>query len=192
MPSKVDICNEALNQLGSSTIQSLSDTSNIGVLCNRYYDTELDFLLRTHRWNSALREATLSYITDATIIINWDYKFLLPTDPYCLRILQVETGDTEISWEIRGRNLYSTDSVVDVLYVARITDPNEFDPMLYKVMVDLMAYRLAFPVTRSREVSEAMYSLYRTSLQDAMSVDSQERTPETIKSEDLLEAALRS
>ena len=192
MPSKVDICNEALNLLGANTIASLTETSTTAVLCNRIYDTELDYLLRQHPWNSAIREANLAAVT-GTPVVGWLYKFLMPTDPYCLRVINVyDTSDNETNFECRARHIYADVSSIDIIFVGRITDPNEFDAMFMKTLVDLLAYRMAFPITRSRETTEAMFQMFRNSMADAMSVDSQERTPEEIQSETLLDARLRS
>ena len=191
MPSKVDICNEALNLLGANTISSLTESSTTAVLCNRIYDTEVDFLLRQHSWNAAVREANLAAVT-GTPIVGWLYKFLMPTDPYCLRVLNVyDTADDDQNFQCRGRHIYCDTSAIDIIFIGRITDPSEFDALMMKTLVDLLAYRLVFPVTRSKETAETMFSAYRNTLADAMAVDSQEGTPEEIKSETLLDARLR-
>ena len=85
MPSKVDICNEALNMLGANTITSLTETTKTAALCNRFIDTEIDYLLRLHRWNSAVSEAGGLSNTGVTPTIGWLFEFVLPSDPYCLR-----------------------------------------------------------------------------------------------------------
>jgi hypothetical protein len=191
MASKVDICNEALNLLGANTISSLTESSTTAVLCNRIYDTEVDFLLRQHNWNSAVQEANLAAVT-GTPVVGWLYKFLMPTDPYCLRVLNVyDTSDDDQNFQCRGRHIYCDTSAVDIIYIGRITDPNEFDSMLMKTLVDLLAYRLSFPVTRSEKITATMYAAYKASLLDSMSVDSQEGTPEELKSDHLLDARLR-
>ena len=116
----------------------------------------------------------------------------MPTDPYCLRVINVyDTSDNETNFECRARHIYADVSSIDIIFVGRITDPNEFDSMFMKTLVDLLAYRMAFPITRSRETTEAMFQMFRNSMADAMSVDSQERTPEEIQSEPLLDARLR-
>ena len=164
MPSKVDICNEALNLLGANTISSLSETSTTAVLCNRIYDTEVDYLLRQHNWNAAVQEANLAAVT-GTPIVGWLYKFLMPTDPYCLRVLNVyDTSDDDQNFQCRGRHIYCDTSAGDIIYIARIPDP---------------------------DVSESMFTAYRNTLADAMAVDSQEGTPEELKSDHLLDARLR-
>jgi hypothetical protein len=191
MASKVDICNEALNLLGANTISSLTESSTTAVLCNRIYDTEVDFLLRQHNWNSAVQEANLAAVT-GTPVVGWLYKFLMPTDPYCLRVLNVyDTSDDDQNFQCRGRHIYCDTSAVDIIYIGRITDPSEFDSMLMKTLVDLLAYRLSFPVTRSEKITATMYAAYKASLLDSMSVDSQEGTPEELKSDHLLDARLR-
>tara|TARA_R110002051_G_scaffold5954_13_gene29643 strand:- start:1126 stop:1701 length:576 start_codon:yes stop_codon:yes gene_type:complete len=191
MASKVDICNEALNLLGANTISSLTESSTTAVLCNRIYDTEVDFLLRQHNWNSAVQEANLAAVT-GTPVVGWLYKFLMPTDPYCLRVLNVyDTSDDDQNFQCRGRHIYCDTSAVDIIYIGRITDPSEFDSMLMKTLVDLLAYRLSFPVTRSEKITATMYAAYKASLLDSMSVDSQEGTPEELKSDHILDARLR-
>ena len=191
MPSKVDICNEALNLLGANTISSLSEASTTAVLCNRIYDTEVDFLLRQHNWNAAVQEANLAAVT-GTPSVGWLNKFLMPTDPYCLRVLNVyDTSDDDQNFQCRGRHIYCDTSAVDIIYIGRITDPSEFDALMMKTLVDLLAYRLSFPVTRSKETTEPMFAAYRNTMADAMAVDSQEGTPEELKSDHLLDARLR-
>ena len=77
----------------------------------------------------------------------------------------------EVDFEARGRNLYEDHSTVDRMYVARISDPNKFYPLLYKVLVGLMTYRLAFPITTVKELLNWMYQINPQNLQDTMSVD---------------------
>ena len=45
MASVVEICNSALNQLGASTILSLTENSKNGRLCNARYETVKDSVL---------------------------------------------------------------------------------------------------------------------------------------------------
>ena len=48
MASVVDICNGALNQLGASTILSLTEDSKNARLCNARYTQVRDSLFRSH------------------------------------------------------------------------------------------------------------------------------------------------
>jgi len=48
MASVVDICNGALNQLGATTILSLTEDSKNARLCNARYTQVRDALFRSH------------------------------------------------------------------------------------------------------------------------------------------------
>ncbi len=51
MASVVDICNGALNQLGATTILSLTEDSKNARLCNSRFTQVRDAVFRSHPWN---------------------------------------------------------------------------------------------------------------------------------------------
>ena len=59
MASVVDICNGALNQLGASTILSLTEDSKNARLCNARYTQVRDSLFRSHPWNCLVKSCLL-------------------------------------------------------------------------------------------------------------------------------------
>ena len=192
MGSKVDLANEALLLLGANTITSFTDNDSNAVLVNRFYDSERDALLRSHRWNCAVTTANLASL-DGTPIIDWEYKFTLPTDPYCLRVLDVRTvtGDIKLDFAVQGRELLTEETAVDITYIQRLIDTMLYDSLLYQALVFRMAWKLSFPITRSSCVMQQMAQLYDAVVRDARAVDSQEGTPETIETEPLTDIRLR-
>ena len=192
MGSKVDLANEALLLLGANTITSFTDNDSNAVLVNRFYASERDALLRSHRWNCALTTANLASLVD-TPIIDWEYKFTLPTDPYCLRVLDVRTvtGDIKLDFAVQGRELLTEESAIDITYIQILEDTMLDDSLLYQALVFRMAWKLAFPVTRSSTVMQQMAQLYDAIVRDARAVDSQEGTPETIETDALTDLRLR-
>lgn len=192
MASKVDLANEALLLLGANTITSFADNDPNAVLVNRFYEGEKDALLRSHRWNCAVTTANLASLVD-TPIIDWEFKFNLPTDPYCLRVLDVRTvtGDIKLDFEIQGRELLTEESTVDITYIKRISDASQFDSLLYQALVFRMAWKLSFPITRSSGVMQQMAQLYDAVVRDARTIDSQEGTPEIIETDTLTDVRLR-
>ena len=192
MGSKVDLANEALLLLGANTITSFTDNDSNAVLDNRFCDSERDALLRSHRWNCAVTTANLASL-DGTPIIDWEYKFTLPTDPYCLRVLDVRTvtGDIKLDFAVQGRELLTEETAVDITYIQRLIDTMLYDSLLYQALVFRMAWKLSFPITRSSGVMQQMAQLYDAVVRDARAVDSQEGTPETIETETLTDLRLR-
>ena len=64
MASVVDICNGALNQLGASTILSLTEDSKNARLCNARYTQVRDSVFRSHPWNCLQKRVQLAADTD--------------------------------------------------------------------------------------------------------------------------------
>jgi len=192
MGSQVDLANESLLLLGANTITSFADDDSNAVLVNRFYGSERDALLRSHRWNFAIGTANLASLA-ATPLIDWKFKFTLPTDPYCLRILDVRTvtGDIYLDFAIQGRELYTEESTVDITYVQRVEDPTQFDALFYQALVFRLAWKMAYPVTRSSATMSLMGQMYDAVVRDARTVDSQEGTPEIIATDTLTDVRLR-
>jgi len=192
MGSQVDLANESLLLLGANTITSFNDDDSNAVLINRFYASERDALLRSHRWNFAIGNANLASL-EATPIVDWEFKFTLPTDPYCLRILDVRTvtGDIYLDFAIQGRELYTEESTVDITYVQRVEDPTQFDALFYQALVFRLAWKMAYPVTRSSGTMTLMGQMYDSVVRDARTVDSQEGTPEIIATDTLTDVRLR-
>ena len=192
MGSKVDLANEALLLLGANTITSFTDNDSNAVLVNRFYEGERDALLRSHRWNCAVTTVNLASLVE-TPIIDWKYKFTLPTDPYCLRVLDVRTvtGDIKLDFEIQGREILTEETTVDITYIKRLEDATQFDALLYQALVFRMAWKLAYPIARSTTVIQQMAQLYDAVVRDARTIDSQEGTPEIIETDTLTDVRLR-
>ena len=192
MGSKVDLANEALLLLGANTITSFTDNDSNAVLVNRFYDSERDALLRSHRWSCAITTANLASLAD-TPIIDWEFKFTLPTDPYCLRVLDVRTvtGDIKLDFEVQGRELLTEETAVDITYIKRLDDATQFDALLYQALVFRLAWKLSYPITRSNPVMQQMASMYDAVVRDARTIDSQEGTPEIIETDTLTDVRLR-
>jgi len=192
MGSKVDLANEALLLLGANTITSFTDNDSNAVLVNRFYDSERDALLRSHRWNCAITTANLASLV-GTPLIDWKYKFTLPTDPYCLRVLDVRTvtGDIKLDFEIQGRELLTEESTVDITYIQRLEDATHFDALFYQALVYRLAWKLAYPIARSTTILQQMAQLYDAIVREARTADSQEGTPEVIEADTLTDVRFR-
>lgn len=58
--SVIEICNNALLDLGEETIMSLSDDSKPARLCNQRWPGVRDAVLRAHPWNCCTAQAVLA------------------------------------------------------------------------------------------------------------------------------------
>lgn len=58
--SQLDICNRALQKIGGTGLTDLNGTDVYTTALNRVYTDALEYELRTHNWNFAIRRTTLS------------------------------------------------------------------------------------------------------------------------------------
>jgi hypothetical protein len=175
MASDVQICNMALYLLGAEAITAISppDDNDRARVCALWYAPSRDAVLRAHDWNFAIRRATLNLDTPSTPTSGYDYQFVLPTDPYCLRVIEVN-DDPEADWVVEGRRLLSDDSTVILKYLAQITDPGNFDSLFVEALAVKMAVNLAMPITKDAKVMANMNQLYEMKLAEARGVNDHE------------------
>jgi len=169
MASTVDICNGALNQLGATTILSLTEDSKNARLCNSRFTQVRDGVFRSHPWNCLQKRVELAQDT-ATPAWGFKYAFTLPAD--CLRLLRILDYDS--NYKVEGRKILSNTETMKILYIGRITDPNEYDELLRETLSSALSADIAFAVTSNNTTATNMYNLFQDKLKDARFVDSTE------------------
>jgi hypothetical protein len=169
MASVVDICNGALNQLGATTILSLTEDSKNARLCNSRYTQVRDALFRSHPWNCLQKRVQIAADTTAPAW-GFTYAYTLPAD--CLRLLKILDYDS--NYKVEGRKILSNTSSMKILYVGRVTDPNEYDELLRETLSSSLGADIAFGVTSNNQTATNMYNLFKEKLRDARFVDSTE------------------
>lgn len=199
MASEVDICNIALNNLGASNITSLSEDSKAGRLCNQRYEFARDTVFRAHPWNCLIQRIELAQETD-TPAFGFSYQYTLPADPFCLRVLTMWTGLTnsyeaaydngDVMFKIEGRRLLTNESTVKIIYIARVTDPNEYDSLLIETIAARMSAELCYAITGSASLVGPTAQAYETKLKEARFVDATEGMPDRILSDTFIDARL--
>ena len=105
MASVVDICNVALNQLGATTILSLTEDSKNARLCNQRFTQVRDAVFRSHPWNCLQKRQELAADTIAPA---WGFKFAYTLPADCLRLLRILDYDS--NYKVEGRKILSNTS----------------------------------------------------------------------------------
>lgn len=174
MASEVDIINSALNMVGATNIISRGEDSKSARITNQRYDYVRDAVLRAHPWNCAVTRRALTSDTD-TPAFGYTNQFTLPTDPYCLRVLGLDYLD--IDFLVEGRKIITDEDAINVKYIARVTDPNEYDQLLIEAIAARLAADTSFALVQSTSLTNAMFALYEGKLSEARFVDASEGTP---------------
>ena len=197
MTSTVDICNYALNMLGASTISALDENSKTARIVNQRYERARDFVFREHTWNSLIRRAELAQDTE-TPAYGYDYQYPLPTNPYCLRVLEFSNGSMSYpqdnmmtnsggpSFLIEGRKLLTDEGTAKIKYIARITDPNEYDAGLIETLAAYLASEICYAVTGSTSMVQITYSKYEQVMRNARHTDATEGATTRLEASDFI------
>jgi len=172
MASNVDICNSALNMIGASNIISLTEDSRAARVCNQRYEFVRDSVFRAHPWNCLVTRTSLAADSD-TPAFEFDHQHTLPAD--CLRVLRPENPDTV--FRVEGRKIISSTTPFKMIYVARVTDPNEYDLLLIESIAARLAADISYALINSASLSQMLMATYDTKLSEARFVDATEGTP---------------
>ena len=174
MASEVDIINSAMNMIGASNIIARDEDSKAARVSNQRYDSIRAAVLRAHPWNCAVTRRSLAPDSESPAF-DWDFQFTLPAAPYCLRVLRLDYLDIE--FRVEGRKIVSNESSINLIYIARVTDPNEYDTLLQESIAARLAADVSFTLSQSTSLTQNMFNLYESKLKEARFVDATEGTP---------------
>lgn len=165
MASEVDIANRALQKLGAERIVSLSQDSENARACNLLYDSIRDAELRAHPWNFAIKRAQLAADVTAPAF-GPAAAYTLPSD--CLRVLPTDENWNTHDWKIEGRKILTDDGApLDVRYICRVTDPNQYDALFIEALACAIAQELCEQLTQSNTKAQMVRSDYTTAIRTA-------------------------
>lgn len=157
--SNVQIANAALLKLGQKPITAFDETGKGALLANNTYEIHRDALLRAIPWRFAIARTSLAASTTAP---GWEFPnyFPLPSDPYCLRVLTIENlSDTD--WREEGRKIAtSAEAPLNIKYIRRVTDPNEFDSLFVETLIAKLQWEWCENLTKDAQLRADMLKEY--------------------------------
>jgi len=170
MPTKISIYNQALYKLGKGRATNPSQEA----VFEDIYATQRDLVLRAHPWNFAQEFYT---VTNDASKGSWKYAYTytLPTDPYCLRVLELE--DPKARFFVGSNRKLHTDigAPLNFLGIARMTSESLFTADF----ADALATKLAFEagpklasIEKSRRIE--LWEEYKEKIGVGRSIDGQE------------------
>lgn len=219
MASDVGIANLALLKLGKPRITSFDDPGTIPTIFAEQYGTMRDTLLRMG-WNFSRKYTNLAALSTAPPF-EYTYAFELPSDllrlewagpaqnygtpvppnapvpPTVLGMPGVSLSDYNNSmtqdYRVVGRQLWSSiGTPLSIIYHARITDPNLFDPYFIEAFAAYLSMQLCETVTGSNAKFPRFAQEYSNALSQAIKFRSLENPPTTIPDDTWMLARISS
>lgn len=187
--SPVDVCNLALIRLGEDPIASFGDPSKAAILCKALYDPVRREMLRaTGAWNFAKQFAYLAPSATPPPF-KWALQYPLPTG--FIRMWEDPVDDMP-AYEIGNGLLFSNDGPpFPCIYVYDHTSVPSMDAAFIDALADRLAQRLAYPLTQSLDIAQAMRSQATDSLSAARLANAQENTAEELDDDVWLRSRFR-
>ncbi|WP_225760229.1 hypothetical protein [Leclercia sp. Marseille-Q4284] len=149
--SDVLICSTALLELGSRPINSFDEDTEGARLCANLYQGVRDDMLRQHPWNFAKARVKLSPLTTPPDF-GYTHAFQLPAD--YLRLIEVN-GLRQLDgvgfppgYALESGKILCNVSSLNLRYVYRNDQPNEWDSAFVRAMILAMKKTLAYAITR--------------------------------------------
>jgi len=192
MASVVSMCNSALNLLGASTISALTDDSKNARLCNQRYEPIRDRVFRGHAWNCLHKRLQLAR-NSTSPVVEYSHAYALPSD--CLRVLKIHNGTTDsiassIDYKLEGKNIVTDEGTVFLIYIAKDTDPNNYDTYLQESIAHQLAADICYAVTNNATLAKNYMTRADERLREARFVDATENSLEVIESSEFTNARL--
>jgi hypothetical protein len=167
--SVASVCNIALVECGADRISSIDESKHSAIVCKAVFEALRNEVLRSHPWNFAVKRATLSP-SATTPDWGYDYQFDIPSD--CLRVLNMD--DETIIWEREGTVILSDEATLNVRYIYLVDDPSLWDSMFATCLGLRLGSAIAYALTQSSTLADALLKRYTMLLPLARSMDGAE------------------
>ena len=187
MASQIQLCNLAISRLGGNNITALTDGTTEAKLCNTFFSPIADEVMVEGSWTSTIRRKALAQTTN-TPTFGYTYEYQLPTDPFALKILNIdECSPGAIDYRIEDDKLLTDAITVKIRYIARLTDPGDWDTFLSRAFVARLASELAYPLTGDNTKAQIELERYRLSVLEGLALNGQQGAKDSISATDLTE-----
>ena len=193
MASVVNMCNSALNLLGASTISSLTEDTKNARLCNQRYEPIRNRVFRSHNWNCLIKRVQLAQDSTGPVV-EYTYGYTLPTD--CLRVMKIHNGSTDsiasdLDYKVEGRKIVTDITTIYLVYIALITDPNEYDSYLREAVSHQLAADICYAITNNSALANNYMIRADERLREARFIDATENALDTVEANEFTDARLK-
>lgn len=150
MTTDVEICSQALTQLGAGTISSFDDGSYEASICERVYGAQRAVWF-SHDWYFAHKRAVLSR-SNTPPLMEWSYNYILPSDFEALDSVFTsnQVGGTNYHrYELEGGFLQTNAEEIYIRY-RFVESEGKWPSWFVAFAITAMAAELAIPITENR------------------------------------------
>lgn len=187
MTSEVQICNLALLSIGQQSIVSLDDGTSSADNCKTLLYDLADEVIALGPWTSCVFRQDLALISGEPTSVEWLYNYMLPTDPYCLKVLNITNAGYEVPFAIEGRVLRTNASSITIKYIGRPASTEDYDIYLRRTVVARLALGLAYTNTGTATTVQFAQQMYDRILKESRTFNNQQGTAQSMRKDTLMD-----
>jgi hypothetical protein len=189
MPASiVSICNRALQILGADSIINLQEDNNRSRALNIAYEPVRDAELHRRRWRFALKRASIPASASAP---DSDYARQFPVPNDFLRLVpggdirqladlsDFRSGSSTMYSLEGGMILTDLGAPLSIRYIARITDPAQFNASFAEALAARIAETICERITQSDSKKQDAKLTYSIAIREAVRANAIEGAPES-------------
>ena len=162
----VEICNQALSELGDQNISSLDEQKKAARLCNQFYEVARDMVLTEYEWSFATEYSTLAQLSADPENSGFAYQFTIPND--VLKILEVKD---QPKFEVIGSRLHCDSTPCTIKYIKKVTNSDVFPSAVTEAISLYLAYKMCIPMTGDKQLKAQLIQYFVVALENAMGKD---------------------
>ena len=106
----------------------------------------------------------------------------LPTDPFCLRVLDVDDY-RQYEWTVEGRKLLGNFSSANIRYISIITDTMQFDPLFSVALGTRIAVQICMRLTSDESLRNMLRRDFDEHMKEARAASGQEGEVESVEAD---------
>ncbi|AZS06560.1 tail tubular protein [Alteromonas phage ZP6] len=177
MTTAINICNQAISEVGGEFITDLNDAQREATLCKTLYPAALDHVLTAARWSFLGHRVILS---PSANVPAFGFRNAFEIGGDILEIYEVfdqvkynpDLVQNNLYWQREGDYILADADVIYVKCKIKKTDPSEFSPQFTQAVSAYLAHLLAMPMANNRALSEAKYMLFKDIVSESANLDS--------------------
>lgn len=174
--SAVSVANIALIDLGEQPITSLNESNKRATLVKTRIDDIRRFVLRTHPWNCAKKQAQLAASPTAPLF-KWTSAYPLPTD-FIRFYNEDEMQEYMGLWEVMDGSIYAmTTGALNCEYIYDLQDYTRMDPAMIHVVAYNIVSELGLAITQNPSRVQLALGVMQAKYEIARFIGAQERAP---------------
>lgn len=190
--STTSLFNSAIDRVGGLSIGSSSEDSKNARICRRNWDSVRRALLRQNYWRFAITRTNIAPLADAPPFGTLQYMFPVPND--YIKMVKPVTPDNRVDplcdWQLERYNgqrvILSSNldpdstaaGLLNLRYIADVTDPNSFDPLFYNVGYLSLADSICEVITNSTQKKNSIQADIKDAMYEAKKANCFEMIPQ--------------